>query len=92
MPYEVSKQTDKHGNAFWYCHRKGFLNVPVFGSIGSYQKAKSVCDMYNESVGAKEPKRKDDVETFKRRVKAVASPTPSSKNPHDKSKNQRMDK
>lgn len=59
MPYEVSKQTDKHGNAFWYCHRKGFLNVPVFGSIGSYQKAKSVCDMYNESVGAKEPKRKD---------------------------------
>jgi hypothetical protein len=53
MPYEVSKQTDKHGNAFWYCHRRGFSNVPVFGSIGSYQKAKSVCDMYNESVGAK---------------------------------------
>ena len=39
MPYEVSKLTDKHGNTFWYCHRRGFSNVPVFGSIGSYQKA-----------------------------------------------------
>lgn len=60
MPYEVSKQTDKRGNAFWYCRRRGFSTVPVFGSIGSYQKAKSVCDMYNVSVGAKEPKRKSE--------------------------------
>ena len=59
MPYEVDKQTDKHGKTFYYCHRKGFHNVPVFGSIGSYQRAKSVCDTYNESVGAKEPKRKE---------------------------------
>lgn len=57
--YVVNKQTDEHGNSFWYCHRKGFSNVPVFGSIGSYQKAKSVCDMYNESVGAKEPKHNE---------------------------------
>ena len=60
MPYEVDKRTDEHGHTFYYCHRKGFPNVPVFGSIGSYQKAKSVCDMYNESVGAKEPKRKEE--------------------------------
>ncbi len=58
--YEVNKQTDEHGNSFWYCHRRGFPYVPVFGSIGSYKKAKSVCDMYNKSVGAKKPKRKDE--------------------------------
>lgn len=56
MPYVVEKQTDKEGNTFWYCHRRGFPNVPVFGSIGSYQKAKSVCDTYNESVRGKETK------------------------------------
>ena len=60
MPYVIEKKTDKNGETFYYCHRKGFPYVPVFGSIGSYQKAKSVCDMYNESVGAKEPKRKEN--------------------------------
>lgn len=60
MPYEVEKQTDKHGETFYYCHRKGFPNVPVFGSLGSYQKAKSVCNMYNGSVGKKESKRKEE--------------------------------
>ena len=60
MLYVTEKQTDKNGETFYYCHRKGFPNVPVFGSIGSYQKAKSVCDTYNESVGAKEPKRKEE--------------------------------
>lgn len=55
---EGRKQTDKHGNAFWYCHRRGFPNVPIFGSIGSYQKTKSVCDMYN-GVEKKQKERKN---------------------------------
>ena len=59
-PYIIDKGTDLHGHTFWYCHSRRFPNIPVFGSVGSYQKAKSVCDMYNESVGAKEPKRKEN--------------------------------
>lgn len=43
----VSKAFDKNGKPFWYCHMKGFPYCPVFGSIGSYQKAKAVCDQYN---------------------------------------------
>lgn len=58
-PYVINTGTDDFNKKFYYCHRRGFPNVPVFGSIGSYQKAKSVCDMYNGSVLAKEPKRKE---------------------------------
>lgn len=31
----------------YYCHHKDFPNIPVFGSIGSYKRAKAVCDCYN---------------------------------------------
>lgn len=55
-PYVIDKGRDEFGNTFWYCHNRRFPNIPVFGSIGSYQKAKSVCDTYNVSVGAQEPK------------------------------------
>ena len=58
MLYEVDKRTDEHGHTFYYCHRKGFPYVPVFGSIGSYQKAKSVCDTYN-GVEKKSKERKN---------------------------------
>lgn len=58
MPYVIEKQTNKNGETFYYCHRKGFPNVPVFGSIGSYQKAKSVCDTYNGVE--KKSKRKEN--------------------------------
>lgn len=31
----------------WYCHMKGFPRVPVFGSIGTKQKAAAVCRTRN---------------------------------------------
>lgn len=46
----VSKRTDKIGNTFWYCHMKAFPNMPVFGSIGSYSKAKAICDEFNTAL------------------------------------------
>ena len=45
----VSKGRDDFGNTFWYCHMKAFPNMPVFGSIGSYKKAKAVCDQFNNA-------------------------------------------
>ena len=41
---------------FYYCHLRGFPYCPVFGSIGSYQKASAVCRTMNESIGMAEPK------------------------------------
>lgn len=38
----VPKQPD-----LWYCHQKGYGYIPVFGSIGSKQKAASVCRTRN---------------------------------------------
>lgn len=48
-PYVVSK--DKSGA--WYCHRRGYPYVPVFGSIGDKAKAMEICRMYNKSYGYK---------------------------------------
>ena len=31
----------------WYCHRAGWPDVPVFGSIGTKQQAAAVCRAYN---------------------------------------------
>lgn len=31
----------------WYCHMKGYDYIPVFGSIGSRQKAAAVCRQRN---------------------------------------------
>lgn len=46
-PYIVTK--DKQG--FYYCHKRGYAYIPVFGSIGDRKKAQKVCDMMNRSVG-----------------------------------------
>lgn len=43
----IGKGRDEFGKVFYYCHMKAFPNLPVFGSIGSYKKAKSVCDQFN---------------------------------------------
>ena len=32
----------------YYCHMRDFPNIPVFGSIGSYKEAKTMCDLYNQ--------------------------------------------
>lgn len=48
-PYVVSK--DEKSGA-WYCHQRGYSYIPVFGSIGDKRKAKKVCKIYNQSVGA----------------------------------------
>lgn len=49
----VSKATDCFGETFYYCHMKAFPNMPVFGSIGSYQKAKAVADQFNATYKEK---------------------------------------
>ena len=38
---------DGDGSPVWYCHMKGFPRVPVFGSIGTKQKAAAVCRTRN---------------------------------------------
>lgn len=45
-PYMVSEK-----DGFFYCHRRGYPNIPVFGSIGDRKKAESVCKIMNRSVG-----------------------------------------
>ena len=47
-PYVISH--DAKGN-FWYCHKRGYAYIPVFGSIGDKNKAQRVCDMMNRSIG-----------------------------------------
>lgn len=49
-PYVVSKD-DRSGA--WYCHRRGYPYIPVFGSIGDKAKAMGICRMYNKSHGYK---------------------------------------
>lgn len=36
---------------FWYCHKRGYAYVLVFGSIGDKRKAQRVCDTMNRSMG-----------------------------------------
>lgn len=31
----------------YYCHEKGFDYIPVFGSIGSKEKATDICKLMN---------------------------------------------
>lgn len=47
-PYVIS-QDKKQG--FWYCHKRGYPYIPVFGSLGDKEKAQRVCRLMNESVG-----------------------------------------
>ena len=53
-PYIVSKCPE---NDAYYCHHRDYAYIPVFGSIGNKRKAQRVCDMMNESVGAKERRK-----------------------------------
>ena len=46
-PYVIAK--DKSGA--YYCHRKGYPYIPVFGSIGDKKKAQEICRLMNRSVG-----------------------------------------
>lgn len=48
LPYVISY--DAKGD-FWYCHKRGYAYIPVFGSIGDKKKAQGVCDTMNRSVG-----------------------------------------
>ena len=43
---EYKPQSDD-GSEVWYCHLKGYSYVPVFGSIGTKQKAVEVCKQMN---------------------------------------------
>lgn len=48
-PYVVSELKEQKGA--YYCHKRGYPYIPVFGSIGDKRKAEKVCKMMNESVG-----------------------------------------
>lgn len=48
FPYVVSQ--DKKSGA-WYCHRREWPNIPVFGSVGDKKKANAICKIMNESLG-----------------------------------------
>ena len=50
-PYVVAQDTK---SGAYYCHMRGYPNIPVFGSIGDKRKANRVCKEYNRSVGASE--------------------------------------
>ena len=49
-PYVVSKGNDGR-NEYYYCHMRGYPNIPVFGSIGDSRHAIKVCKMMNRSKG-----------------------------------------
>ena len=46
-PYIISQ--DKSSGA-WYCHKAGFIRIPVSGSIGDKSKARAVCNMMNKTL------------------------------------------
>lgn len=52
-PYVVDKVPSEYlknapaGTEYWYCHKKGFPYIPVWGSIGTKKEAEAVCRQYN---------------------------------------------
>ena len=46
--YTVSRGIDKHGKEYYYCHKRGFDYIPVFGSIGDKNKARDICKLMNK--------------------------------------------
>ena len=48
--FVISRMQNAKGT-FWYCHKRGYAYIPVFGSIGDKRKAQRVCDTMNRSVG-----------------------------------------
>lgn len=55
-PYIISKATPKFiqntKEDIYYCHKRGFNHIPVFGSIGNKKESQEVCNMMNKSNGA----------------------------------------
>ena len=47
VPSNMIRGADNTQKPMWYCHRKGFPYIPVFGSIGTKQHAAAVCRTYN---------------------------------------------
>ena len=52
--YVVEKVPSKYlvlgaqsGVEYWYCHRKGHSECPVWGSIGTKKEAEAICRQYN---------------------------------------------
>lgn len=53
-PYVYERVPPKYnecGKEMWYFHMRDFPNIPVFGSIGSKEKAKEVCKTMNTNAG-----------------------------------------
>ena len=42
----------RHDEKVYYCHKRGYENVPVFGSIGDKRKAQEICYIMNKNCGA----------------------------------------
>ena len=55
LPYVISEVPYKYlgtgSPSAWYCHNRRTPNCPVFGSIGSRERAAEVCRTMNESYG-----------------------------------------
>lgn len=48
VPFDrADPQAIHDGATQWYCHMKGFPNIPVGGSIGTRQHAAAVCRYMN---------------------------------------------
>ena len=49
IEYVIEKVPAKYGGngETWYCHMRWFSYVPVFGSIGSREKAAKICRAMN---------------------------------------------
>lgn len=45
--YLAPHDQDKYGK-IWYCHMRGYPYIPVLGSIGTWQKANTVCRLRNQ--------------------------------------------
>ena len=56
-PYIVEMVPDrfmygKYNEKVYYCHKREFPNIPVFGSIGDRKKAHEICNIMNKNCGA----------------------------------------
>lgn len=48
VPHKYGDPAAEHdGVELWYCHKKGYDYIPVFGSIGTKKEAAAVCRTYN---------------------------------------------
>lgn len=47
MANEYVVSQDSKNKEVYYCHKRGFEYIPVFGSIGDKEKAKAICKLVN---------------------------------------------